>query len=673
MSIAARRWIQTVSVALALIPLNSGTPALAADLPPATAFARLPATGLVRLSPDGRNVAWADFSVHPPVISLYDLARQDYLRHFRPDDEGKLKLRDLHWADNDTVLMTVSVSDKSGASASEAIEIFRILALDTSGGPARLLLAGDGYRSLFTSAQLVRTQIGRPDVVMMSSYDWLETAYRMETGSRLTGGRKDSGIVYSLFEVDTRTGTGKRIEGGTPYTGDWIVDRAGRAVARSEWNPDQQDYRIFIRQARGWTDVHVGKVPDDLRPAGLAVDGQAVIAIGARGGELERAWRIPFDGGEMTAVAEYPEDVEYVVPDRNTGAVAGLQLGGLVPTIRWLDPRLDAIHRAIAKAFTGKQITIYDWSEDYGRVLARVESASSAPIYYLVDLKRGAADTIGEAYPELVGAVLGERQETSFRARDGIEIPAYLTLPPGRPPKTLPLVVFPHGGPYARDDSGFDWWTQFMATRGYAVLQPQFRGSTGFGTLHRKAGEREWGQAMQDDLLDGVTAMVERGIADPSRVCLVGASYGGYAALSGVAFSPDRFACAASINGISDLPGMYGYLRSHYGVESDTLAEWKRMVGRPVFEDLEQVSPARAASQIRAPILLIHGTDDSVVPYAQARVFAKALQNAGKPYELVTLKDEDHWLSSARSRLQILEALERFLGQHLAASANDPQ
>ena len=183
-----------------------------------------------------------------------------------------------------------------------------------------------------------------------------------------------------------------------------------------------------------------------------------------------------------------------------------------------------------------------------------------APLYYLVDFRAQDRDR----RRDLSGArraALGSIRITSFKARDGTQIPAYLTLPPGSEGKKLPLVVLPHGGPESRDWPQFDWWSQFLATRGYAVLQPQFRGSTGFGEAFRLAGRRQWGGLMQDDVTDGVQALISDGTADPGRVCIVGASYGGYAALAGATFTPQLYHCAASINGVSDLADMLQWVQ----------------------------------------------------------------------------------------------------------------
>lgn len=643
------------------------TPGQAAP-PPPESFARLPAIDLVRLSPNGQLLAWASHSDQGTVISLYSLATGKVLRRMEPDTAEGLKLRDLDWSDDETLLATLSVtrSGRADAYSRRTHEFFRTLAIDTRGDPVRTLLMEGGDRRYVTSASdVLLLHTGKPQTVIMSSFDYIGAADRQGNDSRISGGRKDSGIVHSLFEVDTRTGDGKRLEGGTPFTDAWFVDSQGRAVAYSEWRADTREYRVRVRDGGGWKALREPADWNDLRPAALSADGLALVAIGARGGARERAWRVPLDGGEITALSLEDADVQNVVVDRFTGTVAGLQLGGLEPTVQWLDPKLAGIQGSVSKAFPGRQVTIYDRAQDFSKVLVRVEAADNPPVYFLVDLSKGTADTIGEAYPELAGMSLGKRESMSYAARDGLEIPAYLTLPPGLAPERLPLVVFPHGGPWSRDDSGFDWWAQFLATRGYAVLQPQFRGSVGFGAELQRAGKRAWGQAMQDDLLDGIDALEKRGLVDSQRVCIVGASYGGYAALAGAARSPDRFACAASINGVSDLSSFFSYLRTRHGDESDALASWKSLVGIPYSENVGEISPISSAADIRAPVLLMHGTSDVVVPIAQSEGIARALERSGKTPEFIRLQGEDHWLSQASSRIAVLRALETFLARYL--------
>jgi dipeptidyl aminopeptidase/acylaminoacyl peptidase len=268
---------------------------------------------------------------------------------------------------------------------------------------------------------------------------------------------------------------------------------------------------------------------------------------------------------------------------------------------------------------------------------------------------------------------LGPVREFPYPARDQYSLLAYLTLPPGASERNLPVVVLPHGGPESRDDPGFDWMTQFLASRGYAVFQPQFRGSSGFGAAHADAGRKQWGLRMQDDVTDGVKALIDQGIADPRRICIAGISYGGYAALAGATFTPELYACAASIGGVSDLPNMLGWVQKDLGKESNSLAYWRDHIGGTTDPQVVAKSPARFATAIRAPILLIHGTDDTTVPIDQARGMARALTAAGKKFELIELEGDDHYLSSSATRVRALRELERFLAIHLPdAGASSP-
>jgi len=252
----------------------------------------------------------------------------------------------------------------------------------------------------------------------------------------------------------------------------------------------------------------------------------------------------------------------------------------------------------------------------------------------------------------------------AFKAGDGMALTGYLTLPRARDPKGLPLVVFPHGGPAARDEPGFDWWAQAMASRGYAVLQVNYRGSDGLGEAFLSAGYGQWGRKMQTDLSDGVRYLAAGGIVDPKRVCIVGASYGGYAALAGATLDPGVYRCAVSVAGPAELRHFVAWSRQRSDVTA--LRYWDRFMGAKSASDrrLADISPADHADLATAPILLIHGKDDTVVPFEQSQMMADALKKAGKPYAFVVLSREDHWLSRGDTRLQMLQATMDFLAKN---------
>ncbi|HEU4604329.1 MAG TPA: prolyl oligopeptidase family serine peptidase, partial [Steroidobacteraceae bacterium] len=332
---------------------------------------------------------------------------------------------------------------------------------------------------------------------------------------------------------------------------------------------------------------------------------------------------------------------------------------------RWLDPVFEARDQKVQKAFAGKMRTLRSASRDGKRSLVKISTPSTPAVYYLVDFSKGTADIAGEEYPSLAQVPMGDLRAITYKARDGQEIPAYLTLPPGAPKQALPMIVLPHGGPAARDYPEFDWLVQFLATRGYVVLQPQFRGSTGFGEAFRLAGYRQWGRLMQDDVTDGVRAMIDQHVADPSRICIVGAGYGGYAALAGAAYTSSLYRCAVSIGGPSDLPKFIQYQTIQFGDESNSVSDLRDNIGPPLSPDVISRSPARSAVNVTASVLLIHGVDDTVVPFEQSQMMDSELKAAGKQSRLVSLKGEDHWLSRAETRTQVLTELEQFLSENL--------
>jgi dipeptidyl aminopeptidase/acylaminoacyl peptidase len=306
------------------------------------------------------------------------------------------------------------------------------------------------------------------------------------------------------------------------------------------------------------------------------------------------------------------------------------------------------------------------WSDDFARMIVYAEGDNDAGTYWLIDGK--SAGPLGYAYPDLPDAVVGKVSVVTYRAADGLEIHAILTLPPGREARALPLVVLPHGGPQAHDTVSFDWWAQAYASRGYAVLQPNFRGSTGYGRDFRDAGFGQWGRKMQTDLSDGVAALAAQGVIDRRRVCIVGASYGGYAALAGVTVQHGLYRCAVSVAGVSDLAYLISNNLWENGQQEGTagVRYLNRFLSVTSQDDrgLNEISPVRLAARADAPILLIHGLDDTVVPVRQSRDMEAALARAGKPVEFLQLPGEDHWLSSETTRKAMLQAAVRFVERY---------
>jgi dipeptidyl aminopeptidase/acylaminoacyl peptidase len=271
---------------------------------------------------------------------------------------------------------------------------------------------------------------------------------------------------------------------------------------------------------------------------------------------------------------------------------------------------------------------------------------------------------MGSAYPGVRARDVGPTSLYRYKAADGMELDGVLTLPPGPARKGLPVIVMPHGGPIgARDNVGFDWWAQAFASRGYAVFQPNYRGSSGHGLAFERAGYKEWGRKMLSDMADGLHALAADGTIDPKRACIVGGSYGGYAAMAGVTVQQGLYRCAVSLAGVSDLSEMIRWERENWGVLNASMRYERTAlgIGEADAPKLEDISPVRLAAKADAPLLLIHGTDDTVVAIDQSRRMASALKAAGKPFDYLELKGDDHWLSRGETRSAMLKAAMAFV------------
>jgi dipeptidyl aminopeptidase/acylaminoacyl peptidase len=622
----------------------------AAPLPP-EAFGRMPAESDAVLSPDGHWLAWLDRREAKPRVIMFDVPGRKVQRILAVPE--RVKLRTLVWNDNETLLILLSQTSESKISDEVSDEYVRTIAQDVSGGDGRMLpmnpMADYGPNKHDAMlAALVATRISTPHTVIMAA------AYPCRC----------------LLEVDTGTGKATVSRYGNEFTAAWVVDRNGRAVAREDWDWHHHAYRLLALPAEDSAKPREILRKDDSehpRLAGLLADGSAVVVLATNGRPHQAAWALPLDGSSPKVLAEEPDaDITGVYTDPHTGAIVGVYVGGTSAKVHWLDSSVQHRQEALQRAFPGREVDIYGWTLDGTKTLARVETPSNAPVYYLVDFTTHRADIAAEEYPALAGVALGEVKGISYKARDGTEIPAYLTMPPTKSAAPLPLVVLPHGGPQARDYLTFDWLVQFLASRGYVVLQPQFRGSTGFGDAFREAGYRQWGGLMQDDITDGVRAMIDQGIADAHRICIVGASYGGYAALAGAAFTPDLYSCAVSISGVSDLPALMRESVPIYGgALSTSLSDWKMRIGAPNDSALTTKSPINSVKTIKIPVLIVYGTGDGVVPNEQSERMARALKSAGKSVTVSVLQGEDHWLSRTETRLQVLKDLDAFLGEHL--------
>ena len=634
-------------------------------MPPAAAFGTPPRTSNVQLSFDGKSAAWFDLGSVPERIIVFDLVNNRDRKIFM--SPAGTKLRDLEWADDDTLIFTASATVSEGSDSSKKYEVFRTFAADLGSGKAHMLLADEPDQVFVTGATLLAARTSKPKTAIMSSWKYANTAARMQTGTHVANDRSSSGWVSTLFEVDTRTGKSRNIDQGTQYTSEWLIDADGNSIARSEWNQKTHNYTVLAKRGLGWNSIFHRDDGNQLQLLGTTSDRKSVIAVGIDKDGRSKLLAVPLDGSTQQVLFEDPvRNVTAATLDRLDKRPISVYLDGATVERRWLDPTLQQRFQGLSASFPGSSIDLEAQSADKSRLVARVSAPDKPAIYYVIDYSTHKADILSDAYPALADIKLGKVSEITYKARDGTEIPAYLTSPPGYSGGgPLAMVVIPHGGPAARDYFEFDWLAQFVASRGYLVLQPQFRGSTGFGEKFRAAGIHEWGGLMQDDVTDGVKAMIDQHLADPHRVCILGGSYGGYAALAGAAFTPDLYSCAISINGVFDLPLMQVYEERHSGELSDTALYWREHIGSPLDPKVVAASPNRHPSRVAAQVLLIHALDDTVVPAEQSDLMAKALRAGGKSITLLKIPGDDHWLSGAETRVKVLKAIDTFLQENL--------
>ena len=339
--------------------------------------------------------------------------------------------------------------------------------------------------------------------------------------------------------------------------------------------------------------------------------------------------------------------------------------------VAWLSEADNALHAELISALggNGMRLVYPSVSKDGTRRLIAAGNASDPGVLYFFDSATLAMNELAELRPNLDYTQLAKPKPIEFTARDGVDIHGYLTLPRGRAASGLPLIILPHGGPFGvRDLLRYDDWVQFLANRGYAVLQPNYRGSGGYGDAFYDLGVGEVGRAMQDDLDDAMDWAVAQGIADPARVCIVGGSYGGYAALWGVLRNPERYRCAASWAGVTDWDRMLRYDRKF--LSGAARRRWQEKV-EGENADLKDVSPARLAGRLSRPVLLAHGTRDFNVPFEQFAQMVKAAKNAPIPLTPVVVHGAGHSFSTQRHHLQWLDALDQFLALHNPADQVD--
>jgi dienelactone hydrolase len=645
--------------ALAAIAMSICQPSRAA--PPLEDYGKLPAIEQMRLSPSGDKIAYIAVDQDRRRVIIKKVGGAPIVAV----DVGALKARAVIWLGDDHVLIKTSQTllvdplieavsrgefSQSSIIDSSTGKVFNVFQnepkiLPTTYGYYGSATQGLKHYAFFGGVTLSDRGTGFSDFATAGGKGYLSHGHT------------------DLYQVDLDTGHSLKVAGGSELHGTgWLVDRVGSVLAHEEYNRGGA-WRLYAGPGDG---VLIAQADDPIGDIGITglgrVKGSVLVQGIGRDGDFTFLEYLVQPGAAPTepfggrGVREFLRDPE-----------TGLLIGGVTnaddPETILFDPVLQTKFDKVRRALPGEVVTLASATGSFDRMILFAHGPGDSGTYFLVDYPTHKIEAIGWEYPTILQGDVAATRTVPYKAADGLDMQGILTLPPGREAKGLPLVVMPHGGPESRDYERFDWWAQAFAARGYAVFQPNFRGSSGFGKAFRDAGDGQWGRKMQTDVSDGMAELVREGVVDPKRACVVGASYGGYVALAGVTVQQGLYRCAVSVGGISDLNALLAEDATRYGERSLAMRSTRLYLGVTGNSSsvLNAISPRRLASKADAPILLIFGRDDTVVSVDQSRDFADALRAAKKPVEVVQLSGEDHWLSRAATRIQMLQASVAFV------------
>ncbi len=623
-------------------------------------YAQLPRTASVRVSPDGKYIAMLAPYRGDKAIFVYNLNKPDANIVIVTPPENSI-VKAISWASNKHVVMLARIRGKGVGKMKRFSTLYSRWVSTNVETQKSVILLDDKIKSksypMTTGGGLIHTLPNDPDYVLMNLAE-----YGLKPEQR-------------HYRVNLDTGN-ERLKRLLPIrTGNFALSPDGEDfLAREEYDDRNGNYRVFYGNGQDEELIFEKNFDTSFNRTtyfSTVFNGQVLMQ------ETEQSELTLFMIDPATKAqspfkldADVPDAYEYgPIFDPITEELVGIsytddtakQVYSAEPYKTW--------HENAKRALSGNNVRILSRTKDNSMVTLYAESPSNPGEFYLFEPKEGTISPIGGTYPELESTQVAKTIRSDFTARDGLEIPAYLTLPPGKTLTSgpMPMIVMPHGGPTARDTASFDFWAQYLAAKGYIVFKPQFRGSTGFGFDFTEKGNGEFGAGMLTDTIDGVKYLIETKVADPVRICVTGASYGGYQSLALPVLEPDMFKCALSVNGVSHLRDILKFEEARTGPDSGVIKFWRKIIGDR-YDDKDRLleqSPAENVDKIKAEIILVHGTDDMTVPVQQSEVMAKALKKAGQSDDILLLPNDDHNLSLPISRKKLLEASDELFSKYL--------
>lgn len=630
-------------------------------------FANLPDVSLLGLSPDGKklsSVIRIDAEGKSGMaVQVVDLASGDKNLVLFTDNR-KYDIYWVQWKDNRTLLVGVIYPSSRNTWLGLSRAVFKtretsLLIVDTQSGD----VSTPFKKSFLKKYKIAPTQ--RDRVIDMLPDDPEHILMELPTNQSLVD------ISYTgVYKVNIRKQTVQQVQSSEHHVYSWMTDQQHR-VRLGHYHDKDGLNKVLVNKpdTKGWMELWPYKIfsEDEVHPLGFGAD-PMVLYIRAYHEGFMAVFRVNLNDPQLKRELVYADpnyDVSgtliYSPVTRDVVGIGDWRSG----VYTFFDPDLNRLQAGIDKALPETRNRIIAFSKDMQTYVLLSQSSTDSGTYYLGQRNPAKLDAVAYRYKHLTPDLMSPVKRYDYKARDGLAIEAYLTLPRHGADKKLPTIIFPHGGPISRNDDSFNYWSQFFANKGFAVLQMNFRGSSGQGLEFRNAGLKNWGQEMQDDVEDGVRKLIADGISDPQSICIFGASYGGYAALMGAVKTPDLYRCAVSVAGVSNV----------FDLVKDNRAYWRgyNVVDEQIGNDnkhLRAISPVNHADKIKIPVLLIHGDSDRQVDIKHSIQMRDALQKAGKKVTFLELANEDHYLTNNDNRLATFRAIDAFLDEHLARSSN---
>ena len=620
-----RRWVFILVMSISMGGLATGE---TAPQIPLRDFFRNPELSSLELSPDGKQVAFL-----APVERRLNLFVQEVSGE-NPRQVTDVRDRDIggyFWKNANTLIY---LKDDGGD------ENYHLYAVDIVSGQTRDLTPFPGVRS-----------------GIVDDLEDIEDEVLIDMNQR----RLD---VFDVYRLNVKTGEMTLVaENPGNYIG-YLTDHAGKVRVALAKDAEQNRNILLYRdtEQQEFRPIITTGFKDQVSPYFFSADNRHLYATSNIGRDRKALVLIdPATGKEIQTMFAHPEvDVGGAGWSRLRKVLTSVGYTTDKSHRHFFDDKIRKIYATLEKQLPGYEVALTSIDKAEEQFVVRTYSDKSRGAYYLFNAKTGALKKWRELSPWLNEQDMADMRPISFKSRDGLTIHGYLTLPKGKEARNLPVVVNPHGGPWVRDTWGFNSEVQLLANRGFAVLQMNYRGSTGYGRAFWEAGFKQWGRKMQDDITDGVEWLIKQGIADPKRVAIYGGSYGGYAVLAGLAFTPEVYACGIDYVGVSNIFTLMKTIPPYW---KPLMAEFYEKVGHPEKDEelLRSVSPVFHADKIKVPLFIAQGARDPRVNKAESDQMVAALAARGVKVEYMVKDNEGHGFRNEENRFEFYEAMEKFL------------